>query len=791
VCPEGRRLLYLWPLIRQRPSEKTGRRTLFLFDGIPHPRRSFLCEARWSDVEVGESWSEALSAPDASSHKWLLEVLREQYPMVDLPGDSVIHQHLQPARGRLVGQELDGLRLEAKIASGGFGTIYAGAEVESGRTVAVKVLESSEERSQVQRFEQEYRKLGRLGQHPGIIRCFGCGCALVDGKELPWYSMELAQGGDLAARIEERRSLADGIPWDSAQLRQQISGEFEAVADAVAHLHRQQIIHRDIKPGNVLIMDDGTLRVSDFGLVKNLAPSDDTAMAAPATSTGAVMGTRAYMAPEQARGQPASKAADVYSLGILLAELATGERPEPDMHVEEGSTIKRWPAGRQLPGHIRRVLRVCTDVDPGCRPADAGELLARFREEPASADEITGDNEELEAPASTPPRGVLRRLRDRVIHPLVTTFVCAAAAALIWLLAEALESFGAESASTMVFLLMFFIVLPVSLLMSLKAWGNYVEYILKPADTDVAGDATGGAKEGPILTRRARFVVLLSGGLVLFGLPLYFAYMQEQHKPPSTTNARIRTPARKVNLDKMIAVPAGPFMRGSDDSKDERPMRAVHVNAFEIDKYEVTVAQYKACVSARACDEHHLLGSEWRGARYKQDFTIKKECNWGKKGREHHPINCVSWSQADTYCSWAGKRLPTEAEWEKAARGEDGRAYPWGKEPPSCGLANFTGCRGGTVPVSWHEPQASPYGLVQMAGNVREWVSDWYRSKYFRTCKTNNPKGPRRGSLRQTRGGGWHDGPSDLRVTNRMRFNPTDRGAVTGFRCAKTPPPTQ
>ena len=219
-----------------------------------------------------------------------------------------------------------------------------------------------------------------------------------------------------------------------------------------------------------------------------------------------------------------------------------------------------------------------------------------------------------------------------------------------------------------------------------------------------------------------------------------------------------------------LPVPAGEFLMGatSADSSaddDEKPQHVVYLDAFWIMKTEVTNAQYAQCVAAGACAEPG--NTRWQDHEYID-----------------HPVVNVGWSQAQTYCVWAGGRLPTEAEWEKAARGADGRRYPWGDAVPDVQRANYGNPNGGTTPVGSYPAGASPYGALDMAGNVWEWVADWYDAGYYARSPAVNPLGPDTGIGRVLRGGSWDYAAGGLRCSSR-RYGPALRYSNIGFRCAR------
>ena len=252
----------------------------------------------------------------------------------------------------------------------------------------------------------------------------------------------------------------------------------------------------------------------------------------------------------------------------------------------------------------------------------------------------------------------------------------------------------------------------------------------------------------------------------------------------------------------MVEVPAGSFLMGSPDGQgeaDEHPQHRVHLRAYCIDRTEVTVRAYRACVEAGQCRAETTTSPA--------DSFWSRFCNWNKPDRNEHPMNCVEWSNADAYCRWRGGRLPTEAEWEFAARGSDGRVYPWGSEAPGPTLLNAAGGESRrymeslgrtdwgvmyegddgwptTAPVGSYPLGASPAGALDMAGNVWEWVSDGYCP--YLAGEVDNPTGSVEGIQRALRGGGWYiNDPSWVRAPSRNKDTPTFRYYYVGFRCAQ------
>ncbi len=238
----------------------------------------------------------------------------------------------------------------------------------------------------------------------------------------------------------------------------------------------------------------------------------------------------------------------------------------------------------------------------------------------------------------------------------------------------------------------------------------------------------------------------------------------------------------------LVFIPAGDFLMGCDPAHndsyecepDELPLHTVTLDAYWIDKTEVSNAQYEQCVTAGACDRPNNTSSYSRSAYY------------GNISYANYPVIHVSWQDAADYCEWAGRELPTEAQWEKAARGENPRAYPWGDEKPSCELVNgeVDGemCKGDTTEVGKYLSGASPYGVLDMAGNVWEWVRDWHAADYYSSQgEYIHPLGPDTGTYKVFRGGGF--GFHDLRTVSRRGGKLDSWVNHLGFRCAVRPVP--
>lgn len=299
--------------------------------------------------------------------------------------------------------------------------------------------------------------------------------------------------------------------------------------------------------------------------------------------------------------------------------------------------------------------------------------------------------------------------------------------------------------------------------------------------------------QGGRLVRRAKLIGVMVAAM-LMGTSGWVSALDVADVTREWTADGKKIAAERAKLpahDEMVKIPAGTFLMGSDKKVDrnayqpEFPQRRVYLDAYEIDKYEVTTVQFLKFVLAT--DRKPLIDWQYEGGNFQETMA-------------NHPVMHVSWFDADAYCRWAGKRLPTSAEWEKAARGEDGRIYPWGNEPAGLSRANFgrTGLSGPVrdrperlllyppiISVDKYDNGVSPYGVFQLAGNVAEWTADWYDPHYYKTAPDRNPKGPEKGTQRAFRGGGWIDSTPSVRPAQRNGTDPNTKMNWLGFRCAR------
>ncbi|HOU00771.1 MAG TPA: bifunctional serine/threonine-protein kinase/formylglycine-generating enzyme family protein, partial [Anaerolineaceae bacterium] len=573
--------------------------------------------------------------------------------------------------------QLGKYELHEVIGRGGFGTVYRAIDASLGREVALKILhpQLTTDPDFLERFRNEARLVASL-KSPYIITIYELGEE--DGRV--FIAMDYLPGGSLKQKLEKEGA----ITFDKTLkiIKQVCSGLEEA--------HEQGLVHRDVKPANILFDRKGNAVIGDFGLARAIQLSSTSA----ASSTGGV-GTPAYRAPELWIGKPpASMATDIYSLGCVFSEMLTGKV------LFEGDT---------------------TD-----------QILARHLNLGPSPPEIY--------PAGVPPR--IRSVIERAVNKEVTERYPSVAD-----FEQALDEAVADDQK------------PPEI-----PWTKPLP-VEVPVIPDKPEDSLGVSKPQPVSTRKSKTGVWLAvgGGLALILLIIFcilggWISSMINGAPSVGTEAYAATPAptktpvlgvgstmvSQVDGMTLVYVPAGEFTMGSPDGvgiSDEHPQHQVYLDAYWIDQTEVTNAMYEECVNDGDCTEPSSYSSYTRDSYY------------GNTQYADYPVIYVNWNQAQDYCEWAGRELPTEAQWEKAARGTDGRIYPWGDGSPDESLANFAGIIGDTTEVGSYPDGASPYGALDIAGNVWEWVLDRYGEAYYSDSLTSNPVGPSIGITRVLRGG--------------------------------------
>lgn len=542
----------------------------------------------------------------------------------------------------------------------------------------------------------------------------------------------------------------------------------------------------------------------DFELVRL---SEFTATRRP-PARSAPVNAPSYFAPEFAEGAAASAASDVYAMGLCLYEFLAGEPPyQAGGSTEAQVTLsillqhltKPLPDLRQLrhdvPEGLVSVLSQATAKDPLNRYQNADEFAA------ALLPYVGQSTEPVYPPAHAPLHGLSADSYRSIRPPLNDSQPAAQPDSEVielgWEEPAPPPAAGARSP------------------LEITAPQPTPSDVRETEDPAVSHDAS--AREPLAVKIRYLLLGVLFTLAIIAGTAAGTAYFLRfaLHLPGAVAEAPLRAvppvsapaaapaplapgaavaPGSHAN---MVQLPTGTFRMGSRDGyADERPDHVESQNMFWLDVHEVTVGEYDKCVAAGECRRQKTIRQP--DAEHKFD----RFCNYGRKSREQHPMNCVDWYQARAYCRWVGKRLPTESEWEYAARGTDGRKYPWGNEAPSENLLNACGreCvilgaqvgkRWGsmyaaddgwdaTSPVGSFPHDKSPFGVLDLAGNVAEWTDTEYAKCYRDDCEPNSKE-------RVIRGGAWNDTEQrDVRASYRNRDVPVLRASFVGFRCAQS-----
>jgi formylglycine-generating enzyme required for sulfatase activity/predicted Ser/Thr protein kinase len=639
--------------------------------------------------------------------------------------------------------------ISAEIGKGGMGVLYRAQDPFIGRTVAIKTIrmdvlqQTTGKEEALKRFLREAQSVGNLS-HPNIVTIYDVG----EDEGLIYIAMEFIDGHSLEDLLKQNKRFS----------LDEIVQLFSQIGAALDYAHQKGIVHRDIKPANILVDENHKVTLVDFGIARTASST--------MTQTGMFMGTPRYMSPEQISGKKVDNRSDIFSLGAILYELLTQCNPFEGesittviykiMHAELRPVSD---FNKQLPQGIDGVVKKALARDADARYRTCRELLddlKKYSLAKGKADTIKeshGKGQETQlldgletTGAPLPPRN-----RKSLFAVLLTMI------AVIGVIMGIILLGGRKGAEP-------------------TAGGGYG---VAPSDASGRADPVEENKTASVPGAGPKNTVLPS-----------------TVQPPAIKNKQpavvVQAPAEKpggepaaavsarnakgfveqvfFNRTVMVHIPAGDFTIGSPRGQgddDEHPAHEVYINDFWLGKHEVTFEQYDLF-----CREtgHSFPGDE----------------GWGRGDR---PVINVAWEDAVRYCQWLTMkaarnfRLPSEAEWEKAARAK----YPWGGSAPTNKNVNMKGDGDGfpfSAPVGSFPPGESYYGVLDMAGNVWEWIADWYGADYFQSSPRRNPRGPAGGSTRVVRGGSWKNGPELIRSANRSSELPDRRLNVLGFRVA-------
>jgi formylglycine-generating enzyme required for sulfatase activity len=674
----------------------------------------------------------------------------------------------------LVGSTIaDKYAVQAMVGEGGFAVVYRAEHLVWKRPVAVKVFKSldlpPDDRARlVEEFLREGALLADLSERSSaIVQARDVGSWTPPrGEPVPYMVLEWLEGKTLDDLLEGERARGTNVRTLHEALLL-----LEPVAEALTLAHERGIAHRDVKPANVFILNEGGgAKLLDFGIAKVVQEAQARAGAFQKTGGQATSFTPLYGAPEQFnRGYGATGPwTDVYALALMLGEVLSGRLAldgDDLMQLAFAScnTDKRptpQTLGVAVPAAVEAVFLRALAVRTSDRYQNAGEfwaaLTSGMRESSANVPLPVAHADTMVAPSSA---------RDLLPSPAAAQGTPDAA--------PAPSSKGAVI-------------------------GVFVALVL-------AAGATG-----------AGFWAFGEGGGLGHGAHPGSASAVPSAMPSATPSAAASVPVVPKGQcpEGMTRIPGGDFFMGSDIKgalDNEKPVHPVSLAPYCLDVTEVTTAKYAQCVAKGTC--LRALDNRWpapESMTAAQQAAYDPLCNLNQPAeRGAHPINCVGYQQAVDYCAGLGARLPTEAEWEFAARGSDGRTYPWGEAAPGPELLNACGAeclawgkankielsamyKGAdpfetTAPVGSFRKGATVYGIMDMVGNVWEWVADWYGPYAAGAGRIADPQGPPSGEQRVIRGGAWNASEASwVRPTFRYRDAPEKRSYGIGFRCART-----
>ena len=659
------------------------------------------------------------------------------------------------------------------LGRGGMASVYLGYDPTFEREVAVKVLPRAflNNPKFIQRFEREAKTIASL-EHSAIVPVYDFG----KDEDQPYLTMRYMHGGSLADLLDKGKvSVAD-----TARM-------FERLAPALDYAHKRKVIHRDLKPGNILFDSSGTPYLTDFGIAKLTEGTT-----ADLTGTG-VVGTPAYMSPEQARGQEVNARTDIYALGVILYEMLTGKQPYfadtplalamqhiqqpiPDIHSIDPD----------LPKGLKLIISLSMAKDAETRYASAGAMAKALKD-------IKEDLESTKEFDGTPPPTKIHNPKHSatiVEEPLDLGPMSAPTRKATPEENAALDAMRREPEPQQEY--------------------SYEDYAQPEEESNgIWGWVLGLGSAGVI--GLISLVVIIAG--------IAYAFSPSPSEANATVQAIVEAESSAANATTapalptsepelgstmvspvdgmtMVFVPEGDFVMGSAPSDpnardDELPQHTVFLSDYWIDQTEVTNAMFALFLQDTG---NQSEGGAWLTENDPDIHVFLSDGQWqAEAGFEDHPMVEVTWYGASAYCQWAGRELPTEAQWEEAARGTDSRIYPWGSQyGAELANADNTGdtCDGGacdsftgSAPVGSFPEGASPFGALDMAGNVWELTTDFYSADYFGVSPAQNPQGPQEGDTRVLKGGSFSSPLRVLRSARRGEADTSGSNFNIGFRC--------
>ena len=757
----------------------------------------------------------------------------------------------------LIGTKIGTYYILREIGRGGNAVVYLAHDEKLDRPVAVKMLHAFAHHPQRQRIIERFRRGAQAAarlNHPNILPVYDFG----EWQGAFYIIMQYVRGKTLRQVLlgdSEEMYVTEPLPLSQAlRIAQQVGA-------ALAHARQHGVFHRDIKPSNILIADDGRIYLADFGLAH-------VEGAAPITQSGETLGTPHYMSPEQGKGLPVDHRSDIYSLGVVLFQMLTGQVPfdaDTPTPVILKHMVDPLPSPRsinpEIPLMVETVLRKALLKNPSERYQTIEEFIRDLEKAVASpkagaeigeAPTLTPHDETLkvsERPAPSPYRATERKgykaktgppppsgnskrnggMRWAVVGIIVAglagLLVCGTAALLLLGNLDQLRTptstrarqVAVTPAPTHTWVTPTPTLAPLSptatpgptqtetavaaetaiptASVTPTATAEPTQTKPPPSPT-VAPTATPTVTAMPTDTPATTVTPTATPTNTPTATPIPTATATPTNTPTATpTNTPTSPPSIPAG---MVLIPAGNFIQGSLDAEiddaiqmcdnayggncphshdwfaDETPRRTVYLDAFYIDRWEVTNERFAAFVTATG----HVTDAEKKG-------EAQTWRTFNTPGGENYPVVWMSWNDANAYCQWAGKRLPTEAEWEKAARGTGGRIWPWGSNWES-GRANTSdGGPGSVTAVGSYPTGASPYDVMDMAGNVWEWAADWYDPLWYSHSPTHNPGGPPQGVSRVLRGGSFRNPSWEVRAVHRHSGGPDGYAPDHGFRCAR------